>query len=64
MATRRYGISKGETEFEVLEEVGAAVVNNSIELTFDLSAGYEQQDILLALDMFKNHILKGNFPPA
>lgn len=64
MATRRYGLAKGETEFEVLEEVGAPVVNNSIELTFDLAAGHEQQDILLALDMFKNHILKGNFPPA
>lgn len=64
MATRRYGLSKGETEFQVLEEVGAAVVNNSMEFTFDLAANLTREDVLKAIEMFENHILKYNFPPA
>ncbi len=64
MATRRYGLSRGETEFEVLEEVGAAVVNNSFEITFDLAVGWEKSEIIRKLDEFRNHIIKGDFPPA
>jgi hypothetical protein len=64
MATRRYGLSRGETEFQVTEAVGAAVVTDSIELTFDLAAGLSKEDVLLALEKFKGHIVKGNFPPA
>ena len=64
MATRRYGLSRGETEFQVTEAVGAAVVTDSIELTFDLAAGLSKEDVLLALGKFKGHIVKGNFPPA
>lgn len=69
MATRRYGLSAGETEFQVTEAVGAAVATDSIELTVDLagtaltgSGGKER--VLLAIEMFKAHIIKGNWPPA
>lgn len=69
MATRRYGISVGETEFQVTEAVGAAVVADVVELTVDLAgatmntaAGRER--VILALEMIRNHIMKGNWPPA
>lgn len=64
MATRRYGLSRGETEFAVLEEVGAAVVNNDIELTVDLSKNLTKAEVLEKLEEFENHIIKGNWPPA
>ena len=64
MATRRYGLSRGETEFSVTEAVGAAVAADGVELTFDLAVGLTKSEVLQAIDMIKNHIIKGNFPPA
>lgn len=69
MATRLYGISAGETEFQVTEGVGAAVSADSIELTVDLAGtglgtAEAKHKVLMALDMFKAHIMKGNWPPA
>lgn len=64
MATRLYGLSRGETEFQVSETVGSATVSDNIELTVDLAANLTKEEILLALEMFTNHILKGQFPPA
>ena len=64
MATRRYGLSRGETEFQVTEAVGAATASDNIELTVDLAVSLDKYQVLLALDMLKNHILKGNWPPA
>lgn len=69
MATRRYGISAGETEFQVTEGVGAAVAADSIELTVDLAGtalttAEGKHKVLLALEMLQAHITKGNWPPA
>lgn len=64
MATRIYGISRGETEFNITEGVGAAVAADGIELTVDLAVSLTKSEVLLALDMIKDHILKGNWPPA
>lgn len=66
MATRRYGLSTGETEFQVTEAVGSATASDTMEFTvdFDATAKPSKNDVLLALDMIKNHILKGNWPPA
>lgn len=64
MATRLYGLSRGETEFSVTEGVGAATAADNIELTVDLAVSLSREDVLLALDKFRNHILKGNWPPA
>lgn len=69
MATRRYGLSAGETEFQVTEAVGAAVATDSIEVTVDLAgtalggAGGREK-VILALEQIKNYIMKGNWPPA
>jgi len=75
MATRIYGLSVGEGEFSVTEGVGSAVSADTVEVTVDLAAttvnldGANQrailkQEVLDILDKFKNHILKGNWPPA
>jgi len=64
MATRRYGLSRGETEFQVTEGVGAAVASDSMELTIDLASSLTKEDVLLALEKFEAHIIKGNWPPA
>lgn len=67
MATRRYKISRGETGFQIVEEVGAATASDDIELIIDLanlSTADGREKVLLALDMFKAHIIKGNWPPA
>lgn len=72
MATRRYKLNPGETEFSVTEEVGAATNSKAIELTVDLatnlisgaSRAVTKSEVLLALDMLKNHITKSNWLPA
>ncbi|HRT83728.1 MAG TPA: hypothetical protein P5523_03735 [Bacteroidales bacterium] len=74
MATRRYKISVGETEFQIVEEAGAAVNSDTVELTVELAntavttasgtRSIEKNEVLLALEMLENHILKGNWPPA
>lgn len=64
MATRRYKVSKGETEFNVVDEAGDAVNSDTFELTIDLAASPSRQDVLGALDFFRNYIISHNFPPA
>jgi len=74
MATRLYGVSVGEGEFSVAEGVGSAVSADKVEVTVELATsavnvgastrGILKQEVLDALDKIKNHILKGNWPPA
>lgn len=69
MATRKYGLSVGETAFQVTEGVGAAVGADTIELTVDLAGtglttAEGKHKVLLALEMFEQYIAKGNWPPA
>lgn len=67
MATRRYGISKGENIDQIIEAVGAATAADSIELTVDLAVLTTHEgkmQVLNALDLLKSYITKGNWPPA
>ncbi len=74
MATRRYGISVGEGEFSVAEGAGSAVSADKVELTVELAStavnaasGTRQilkSEVLDCLEKIKNHIIKGNWPPA
>ncbi len=74
MATRRYKLSVGEGEFSVTEEAGAAVNSDAVELTVELAAtavnaasgtrGILKNEVLECLENIKNHIIKGNWPPA
>lgn len=64
MATRRYGISRGESREQITEAVGAAVSSDSVELTIDLASNLTREDVLLALEKIEQHITNGNWPPA
>ena len=74
MATRRYKVSAGENEFQITEEVGAAVNSDTVELTVELAntavnasgstRTISKQEVLECLDEIKNHIIKSNWPPA
>lgn len=75
MATRLYKISVGEGEFAVAEGAGSAVVSDTVELTVELATtavnkegggtrGILKSEVLDCLEKIKNHILKGNWPPA
>ena len=64
MATRRYGISRGETSQQIAEGVGSATSADDIEITVDLAVNLTKEDVMLALEKFKDHIFKGNWPPA
>lgn len=64
MATRRYGISRGEQVENITEAVGAAVAADSMEFTFDLASGLTKEDVVLGLEKIKQKIINGDFPPA
>lgn len=64
MATRRYGISRGDSFGQITEAVGAAVSSDSLEVTFDLASGLTREDVILGLQKIIYHIEQGNFPPA
>lgn len=75
MATRRYGIKPEQAFYQVTEEVGAAIVNNPIELTvdFDALAAYSpnmtgtQAKLMVqqACEKFMEYIeQRGTWPPA
>lgn len=74
MATRRYKISVGEGEFAIVEEAGAAVNSDTVELTVEMAStavnsatGTRQitkQEVLDLLEKIENHIVKSNWPPV
>lgn len=64
MATRRWGISKGENMGQVTEAVGAAVALDGVELTVDLAAISSREQVMLAIECIAAAIMKGNWPPA
>lgn len=64
MATRLYGISRGEQYNQVTEGVGSAVAADSVEVTVDLASSLTREDVLMALEKIKQHIINGDWPPA
>ena len=67
MATRLYGISRGESDLAgdaVTEGVGSATSADDLEVTIDLAAGFSREEAVRKLDAIKAHWLKGNWPPA
>lgn len=62
MADRIYGLDRGQTEFQVSE--GSASPTLDVELVVDLAVGLTKAEVLQLVDMIKNHILKGPWPPA
>lgn len=74
MATRRYKVSVGEGEFAVVEEAGAAVDSDTVELTVELATNaitdgastrrISRQEVMDAIEKIKNHIMKKAWPPV
>lgn len=64
MATRRLSIARGQTEFQVVDAVGAATVTASMEFTYDLASGLTRLDVIQGLIYILNNVTKNNFPPA
>lgn len=64
MATRRWGVSRGENMEQVTEAVGAAVAADSVELTVDLAANMGKAEVLQALEYIKKSIIADVWPPA
>lgn len=67
MASRYYGINKGQRKTDVVE--GSSTNSTGIELVVDLAAiagdGQAKRDILNALEYLKQYIInKAKFPPA
>lgn len=74
MATRRYKVSAGETEYAVVEEAGAAVNSDTFEFTVECATtavnangstrAPNKDEVILALEQIKNHIIKNQWPPV
>ena len=74
MATRRFMVNPGEQFESVTEASGAATATKSIELTVDLANTivYEgdstrtinKEEVLIALELFKQYIGRQIWPPA
>lgn len=62
MADRIYGLDRGDTEFDVVE--GSSSPTKDVEVVVDLEVNLKKSEVLDQLDMIRNHILKGNWPPA
>jgi hypothetical protein len=64
MATRRWGVSRGESPEQVTEAVGSAVASDSVELTVDLAVSLTREDVLLAIKKIERQVASGKWPPA
>jgi hypothetical protein len=69
MATRRYSLSAGNTQKDVIEAVGAAVVSGGVELTIDfgaasLSTQEGKTRALLLIEQIQYYIMARGWPPA
>jgi hypothetical protein len=62
MADRIYGLDRGETEFSVAEDSSSPT--KDVEVVVDLAVSLTKNEVLMALEMISNHIIKGNWPPA
>jgi len=74
MATRRYKINPGESENQVVSEVGAAVNSDAVEVTIELATtavnadgttrGILKSEVLDALEKIQGFIITNQWPPA
>lgn len=62
MADRFYGLDRGDSEFDVSEDSSSPA--KGVEVCVDLAVSLQKSEVIILLDMIKNHIIKGNWPPA
>lgn len=74
MATRLYGANPGYEMESVTEGAGSATTSHNVELTVDLATSIvtvgsttrtiSKQEVLIILNLFEQHIVRGKWPPA
>lgn len=63
MASRYYGMNKGQTEFDIVE--GSSTNSTDFELVVDLSTNSpSKEDVYLFLDKLENYLISHIWPPA
>jgi hypothetical protein len=62
MASRFYGLNKGETEFSVAES--SSTTSKDFEAVVDLTKSLVKSEVLQGLGYIRNTIIKGNLPAA
>jgi hypothetical protein len=62
MADRFYGLDRGDTEFDVSEDSSSPT--KDVEVVVDLAVNLEKSEVIQKLEEIKNHIIKGQWPPA
>lgn len=62
MATRYFGVDKGKTQTDVVQDSGTT--SKDVEIEIDLAAGMDRQQVLLAIEYIKNVILQSKWPLA
>jgi len=63
MADRFYGLDRGDNEFSVVTEQATSPTKD-VEIAVDLAVNLEKSEVLQLIDMIKNHIIEGDWPPA
>jgi hypothetical protein len=63
MADRFYGLDRGDNEFTVVTEQATSPTKD-VEIAVDLAVSLEKSEVLQLIDMIKNHIIEGDWPPA
>jgi hypothetical protein len=64
IALRRWGLSRGERQTDVLEAVGAATASDQLEVTLDLTANMTLNEFLIGLEEIKQYVMSNNKWPA
>lgn len=61
MATRYYGLSRGETLTYVAE--GSSTTSKTLEVTINDAVGWTKGEVMVALDQIKRHIMERGATP-
>jgi len=63
MADRFYGLDRGDNfDTEVTEQ--ATSPTKDVEIAIDLAVSLEKSEVVDLIERIKQHIIKGNWPPA
>lgn len=62
MASRYWGINRGQTEFDIVE--GSSTNSTDLELVLDLTKNLSKSEVLVKLEELENRIVKSDWPPA
>lgn len=60
MASRYFGINRGQQQTDIVE--GSSTNSKDIELAVDLTKSVTKKELLLAMDLLANYILRGTYP--